>query len=279
MGNMDIYNEIRTVPNGAQKTISAGRLKGMTDINPMWRIQTLTEKFGIVGMGWYYKIVKQWVEDGADGTRCAFVDIELYIKIDDKWSEPIMGTGGSMLVAKEKSGLYTSDEAYKMALTDAISVACKALGMGADIYWAAGRSKYNQKPDNKLPFPEADEKISDDKVKQLDGILTIFPKENREIITKLLLNQYKAKEFKELTVSQFVKVRNDLLDRANKIKDERLNNMIKHFATKSGKGEGEAKLIIETVLNKNIDDITIAEFHSCAMQVNQMIDDLGIDNE
>ena len=33
-----------------------------------------------------------------------------------------------------------------MALTDAIGVAAKALGMGADVYWAAGRSKYDTIP-------------------------------------------------------------------------------------------------------------------------------------
>ena len=52
-----------------------------------------------------------------------------------EWSKPIVGVGGSMFIAKEKSGPYTSDEAYKMALTDAISVSCKALGIAADIYW------------------------------------------------------------------------------------------------------------------------------------------------
>ena len=45
-------------------------------------------------------------------------------------------------MAKERSGLYTSDECFKMALTDAISVACKALGFAADIYWEADASKY-----------------------------------------------------------------------------------------------------------------------------------------
>ena len=37
-------------------------------------------------------------------------------------------------MAKEKSGMYTSDECYKMALTDAMSVACKALGVAADVF-------------------------------------------------------------------------------------------------------------------------------------------------
>ena len=39
-----------------------------------------------------------------------------------------------------------SDEAYKMALTDAISIACKALGMAADVYFANDRTKYDTQP-------------------------------------------------------------------------------------------------------------------------------------
>ena len=54
-------------------------------------------------------------------------------------------------MAKEKNGLYTSDECFKMALTDAISVACKALGFGADIYWANGRTKYTAQNPQEAP--------------------------------------------------------------------------------------------------------------------------------
>ena len=142
MDKMQIYDAVRTVPPEAQRTIGAGRLKGKTDINPMWRIAVLTEMFGPCGMGWKYVIKREWTEAGANGEIAAFVDIDLYYRDGDKWSEAIPGTGGSAFVAREKSGLYTSDECYKMALTDAISVACKALGVGADVYWAAGRTKY-----------------------------------------------------------------------------------------------------------------------------------------
>ena len=55
------------------------------------------------------------------------------------------------LVANEKNGLYTSDECYKMALTDAISVACKALGFGADVYWGADRTKYTPQQEPQKP--------------------------------------------------------------------------------------------------------------------------------
>lgn len=142
--SLDIYNRVREVPQEAQKPIGGGRLKGMTDINPMWRIKTLTEVFGPAGIGWYYKITEKRLEPGANGEIAAFVDIELYVKHGDEWSAPIVGTGGAMFVAKEKSGPYTSDECYKMALTDAISVACKALGMGADVYWQKDRTKYDR---------------------------------------------------------------------------------------------------------------------------------------
>ena len=50
---------------------------------------------------------------------------------------------GSRLVSKENSGLYTDDECYKKAYTDAISVACKSLGIGADVYWEKDSTKYS----------------------------------------------------------------------------------------------------------------------------------------
>ena len=151
MDNMNIYESVRKVPENAQKAIQAGRLKGKTDINPMWRIKALTEVFGPCGIGWAYTIDKQWIEPGAGGEIAAFCNISLRVKVGGEWSEAIPGTGGSAFVASERNGLYTSDECYKMALTDAISVACKALGFGADIYWNADRSKYDRPDEHEKP--------------------------------------------------------------------------------------------------------------------------------
>ena len=149
--NLRIYDAVRAVPEEAKRAITAGRLKGKTDINPMWRIKALTELFGPCGDGWGYTIDRLWIEEGAKGEKCAFAMISLWYKREDGTrSEPVVGIGGNMLVANEKNGLYTSDECYKMALTDAISVACKALGFGADVYWSADRTKYTpqQEPQN-----------------------------------------------------------------------------------------------------------------------------------
>lgn len=142
MENLYIYEKVRAVPDNAKKTIKGGRLNGMTDINPMWRIKTLTEQFGICGIGWRAPIKRTWLETGANEEITANVEIELYVKIDGEWSEGISGIGGSKFVAREKDGLYTDDECYKKAYTDAISVACKALGIGADVYWQSDRTKY-----------------------------------------------------------------------------------------------------------------------------------------
>lgn len=146
MNNLLYYDRLRSVPNEAKKTIAGGRLKGKTDINPMWRIKALTEAFGPCGFGWRYEITSAEMVPGCENQTAAFVNINLYVKVDGEWSAAIPGTGGSMFVDKEKGGLYTSDECYKMALTDAISVACKALGVGADVYWEADRSKYSAPP-------------------------------------------------------------------------------------------------------------------------------------
>jgi hypothetical protein len=155
MNNLDIYEKVRAVPAEAQKSIGGGRLKGMTDINPMWRIKALTEQFGPCGFGWKYEIAKQWTEVTTPEETAAFVNINLYVRHNGEWSEAIPGTGGSSLLTMEKNGLYTNDECYKMALTDAISVACKALGFGADIYWAKDNTKYNDaKKENTPPPPE-----------------------------------------------------------------------------------------------------------------------------
>ncbi len=141
--NLAIYDAVRQVPAEAQKPIKAGRLKGMTDINPMWRIKTLTEQFGMCGRGWKYTIDDSQLIEGANGEIVAIIEISLYTHDGSSWSDPIPGTGGSKFVAKETAGMHTNDECYKMALTDALSVACKALGVGADIYWQADSSKYN----------------------------------------------------------------------------------------------------------------------------------------
>jgi hypothetical protein len=145
--NKEIWNKVKTPPDSALKEIKGGRLAGMTDISPQWRFEILTELFGPCGIGWKYTIDKLWLEPVAGGEIVAFALISLYIADEDGsgWSDPIPGIGGNKLVELERAGLHVNDEAFKMAVTDAISVAAKALGVGADVY--AGKtddSKYSR---------------------------------------------------------------------------------------------------------------------------------------
>ena len=134
MGNLDAYNALRKPPPSALKTIGGGRLKGFTDVNPQWRYEAMTKQFGPCGVGWKYEIEKLWLEPGTDGQMVACVCVYLFIKQDGEWGEAIPGIGGSMLISKESGGLHTNDEAYKMAVTDALSTAMKMVGVAADIY-------------------------------------------------------------------------------------------------------------------------------------------------
>ena len=141
--HLSLYNRVREVPEEAKKPISAGRLKGKTDINPLWRIQTLTREFGPAGIGWFTETTEmKFVE--TDKEKALYLHIRLFVKNEDGWSKPIEGFGGSMVVANEKNGLFLDDDAYKKAYTDAISQACRSLGIGADVYWESDATKYQQ---------------------------------------------------------------------------------------------------------------------------------------
>lgn len=158
--NLALYNAVRAVPEHALKKIEAGRLKGKSDINPMFRIFCLTREFGQAGFGWYTTVEREWTEVSESGETAVFIDINLYVRRDGEWSKPIRGTGGNKVVSLEKKWengeqiitQYLDDEAYKKAYTDAISVAAKALGIGADVYWEADKTKYDtHQPEQNQP--------------------------------------------------------------------------------------------------------------------------------
>lgn len=173
--NLNLYEKFRSVPDNAQREIKGGRLNGKTDINPMWRIKTLTEQFGPCGTGWWYEITDKHLERTELGEVAAFVDIALYYVVDGQVSKPVYGTGGSSFIAKENKGLYVSDECYKMALTDAISVACKALGVGADVYWNKGATKYTahdtEPQENDSTEPEQPSEFAKAEADKMRGII------------------------------------------------------------------------------------------------------------
>lgn len=226
MENLEIYEQVRNVPEEAKKRIGGGRLKGITDINPMWRIKKLTEVFGPIGFGWYYEIADKWVETAmAKDEITANVKINLFVKRGEEWSKPIQGIGGSMLVAAEKSGLYVNDECYKMALTDAISVACKGLGMGADVYWGNDNTKYNDGKISNVATQKSYDKVKESPKKTSEELADMKPEDRitaggadyllnlaLEVSANLdeLFKYYEVDNFEKLTLKQFEHCKNIL---------------------------------------------------------------------
>lgn len=213
MNNTIIYDIVKTVPKEAQKKITGGRLNGMTDIKPMWRIETLTQLFGPVGIGWYTETKNKEIIEGANGEKIAVVDILLYVNYksplkleEDKWSVGIEGSGGSSFVTKERNGYYTSDECFKMAYTDALSVACRSLGMGAEIYW--GDSKYNTTNPKEEP-KKVVQKISP---KQIDILSKFYVGEN---LTKLL-NANKIEKLEDMSLTKADTIIKELIKKTKK---------------------------------------------------------------
>ena len=152
MENLELWNKYADVPDNALKAFDNGKFKG-TDINTMWRIKCLTERFGPCGIGWYYVPKKLWTEKCDNGDIFAFAEIELFVKENGEWSMPISGNGGNKLQRITKNGdCSTSDEAYKMAITDALGVACRNLGIGAKVYWANDKTKYTEYAVNNEPI-------------------------------------------------------------------------------------------------------------------------------
>jgi hypothetical protein len=158
MNNLELWKKVEQPPEWALKEITGGRLKGKTDINPQWRYKALTENFGICGIGWKYEIVRLWLENTGNTVDdiFAFSEIKLYIKVNENWSDPIPGIGGALIVESESKGLHANDEAYKMATTDALSVACKMLGIAANIY---SGSKYDNIKESKLSVKSKEESL------------------------------------------------------------------------------------------------------------------------
>jgi hypothetical protein len=220
--NLSLYNDVRKTPEEAKKTIGGGRLKGFTDINPQYRIETLTKMFGPCGIGWYYVPERKWEVIVGDEVLC-FVDISLYYKLGPDWSKPVHGTGGSALLKLESRGLTATDEGYKMATTDALSVACKQLGIGADVYWQAGESKYSRvegvpvepaKIVKQAPSEPAKVSLSIDPVEykrrrdELKSLMQTYDKSN---------DDYKAiagdRDIKVMTSQEFDVFKNELTNR------------------------------------------------------------------
>lgn len=200
--NLWLYEKYKEPPQEALRDFNNGSFKG-TEINIMWRIRCLTEEFGPCGIGWYFDIIRTWTENGVNNEVLCFAEIKLYVKHDGEWSKGISATGGSKLVEWYSSKKYNSntDEGYKMALTDALGVACKLLGFGAKVYWEQEKGKYTKNDDDNKNkpsnTPKTDDKQKVDKVHDKKDKIVFKPISRAEMV-----QQYGVKNVEE-TIAWF----------------------------------------------------------------------------
>lgn len=142
--NMRFFAQICETPKTACSEFSNGRFNG-TDINPMWRIRKLTEMFGPAGIGWWTEETYEFKDSPQTGGEVAVICRLSLFYIDPltgNVSKPVRGIGGNMLIQMTKTGLKLNDDGPKNAYTDALSIAYKALGGSADIYYKYDSTKY-----------------------------------------------------------------------------------------------------------------------------------------
>jgi hypothetical protein len=131
---MDTWNALATPPDWAVTPIKGGVLGklGYHDIDPIWRLEKLTEVYGPVGEGWTWEIVATGVAGDI-----FYIHGRLRTRdVDGSMSDPWDGIGGNDLWITSKDGRErrANKEAIKGAETAALAAACKKLGMGASVY-------------------------------------------------------------------------------------------------------------------------------------------------
>lgn len=169
--NLNTWNLVKQVPQQFLKPISFGKLKGKSDINPQWRLMAMTQAFGQVGHGWTYRIVRTWSEPHPNGSVMCFAEVAVKTKVDGEWGQEFSGVGGSEIIESNKNGLQSNDDGYKMAVTDALGVAFKAVGVASDIYLGNfDGSKY--KNDINQAFCEPISQTQYDELKSIIGSLS-----------------------------------------------------------------------------------------------------------
>lgn len=192
MDNMRIYNAGRAVPPGAVKKITAGAYgkAGLSDINPQWRIEKMTELFGPCGIGWTWQPEDIRMEDGL---CLAHVTVRYREESGGAFSEPVHGYGGTVM-----GRMNDDSDVLKSTFTDAVSNALRYIGIGADVWYKPGREAAENQFDTKYSAPPKQSTVKPATAEQLRQINELFTQER---IAKML-TFYKIPDTAALTEAQ-----------------------------------------------------------------------------
>ena len=128
--HLKLWDAVRRPPEDALKGFKRGGGFAGTAIKPMWSIKIMTEHFGPCGEGWGMNEPHFTVHPVGN-------EILVYCTVSvwhTKRENLVFGVGGDKILISQSSGLRSVDEAFKKAYTDALTIALKHLGVGADIH-------------------------------------------------------------------------------------------------------------------------------------------------
>lgn len=127
----DLWDRLgKTDPAQTKGFQRAGGFKG-TAIKPMWSYRRMTEEFGPCGAGWGVNEPTFQVVVTPEETL-VFCTVSIWHGSRDNI---VFGVGGDKAMVKYKNGgIFTDDEAFKKAFTDATTNALKMIGVGADVH-------------------------------------------------------------------------------------------------------------------------------------------------
>ena len=201
---MDRYNRLRMPPQEALKKIEVGKLKGKSDINPQWKIEAMTEVFGLCGVGWRFAVQETETVPLDSGEVLLFMKVALQTKEGEEWGSPVYGYGGDFIVQKNKNGLVPNDEAYKMCLTDALGNAMKCVGVAADVFRGIYDTKYaKQQQQAQQQAQQAQNEDAEKRAVLLKDIVAIAKQTDyMEKMPTLIKAKFGKNSTKELTIGE-----------------------------------------------------------------------------
>ncbi len=163
MSNTRIWDKLgKTDPAQTKGFTRSGGFKG-TAIKPIWCALKMTELFGPCGIGWGMTEPQFQVMPAVDEVM-VYCTVGLWYSEEGVESKTVYGVGGDKVLVKQSSGLRSSDEAFKMAYTDALGNAMKFIGVAADIhmglfddskYVNEMKEEFNPKVQNIQPPPKS----------------------------------------------------------------------------------------------------------------------------
>jgi hypothetical protein len=131
--NLALWHAVERTPKEHTKAITGKAYKG-TSPKPHYLVMKATETFGPCGIGWGYTLVRERIEDGAEGEKVHIAHIRVWYKWDGERGE-VEHVGQTMFSGFRKSGEpYTDEDAPKKSVTDALVKALSMIGFAGDIF-------------------------------------------------------------------------------------------------------------------------------------------------